>query len=225
MRLSSPSSVLTSHSVNTVLHRIKRSDSPHCPHCPHGIRETLYHYLLAYPHYAGSRRLLQARLRRGASSIPFLLGSKIGIPHLPRYVSDTNRLRTTFGEVRPADGFVIGEKKTKERPPRRSDNREQSPSPESTAIAPLFNAMPDGTGICEDNRLRCPLGRSNHPRPLLTRLPTVAPGFHLTSINVSPDPLLKKNHTRWRRRKDLKEGFAEGTQITFLEMGHISQRQ
>ena len=30
--------------------------------------------------------------------------------------SDTGRLRTTFGEVRPADGFVIKEKELKEKP-------------------------------------------------------------------------------------------------------------
>jgi len=103
--------------LNTVLHRIKRSDTPDCPHCQHGIRETILHYLLECPHYAGARRLLQARLtRRDSSSIPFLLDNRKGIPHLLRYVSDTNRLKATFGEVRPTDGFVIKYKEIKERP-------------------------------------------------------------------------------------------------------------
>ena len=43
-------------------------------------------------------------------SIPFLLGHPISIPHFLRYVSDTKRLRTTFGEVRPDDDFVIKNK-------------------------------------------------------------------------------------------------------------------
>jgi len=108
--------------LNTMLHRINRSDTPDCPHCRNGIRETLLHYLLECPHYAGARRLLQARLtRRNSSSIPFLLDNRRGIPHLLRYVSDTNRLKATFGEVRPADGFVIKYKEIKKRPATRVD--------------------------------------------------------------------------------------------------------
>jgi hypothetical protein len=41
--------------------------------------------------------------------MPFLLGSRTGIPHLLSYVSNANRLRTTFGEVRPADDMIIKE--------------------------------------------------------------------------------------------------------------------
>ena len=99
--------------LNAILHRIKRSDTSECPHCKCGIRETIAHYILSCPHYRGARRLLQAKLRRDASSIPFLLGTRTGIPHLLRYVSNTNRLKTTFGEVRPEDNFVLKEKEKK----------------------------------------------------------------------------------------------------------------
>ena len=109
--------------LNVILHRIKRSDTSECPHCKNGIRESIPHYLLSCPRYAGPRRLLQAKLRRDAYSIPFLLGTRTGIPHLLRYVSDTNRLKATFGEVRPGNDLVLKEKMTKKRnQPRRSND-------------------------------------------------------------------------------------------------------
>jgi len=107
--------------LNEILYRIKRSDTPNCPHCQNGIRETIHHYLLACPHYVEARRTLQTKLGRMASSIPFLLGSRVGIPHLLRYVGDTNRLKATFGGVRPADGFVVKEKEQKEKPHSQTD--------------------------------------------------------------------------------------------------------
>ena len=101
--------------LNSVLHRIKRLDTLDCPHCQQGIRETLLHYLLECPHYAGARRQLHARTGRRSSLIPFLLGNRNGIPHLLRYVGNTNCLKATFGEVRPAEDFVTKEKESKER--------------------------------------------------------------------------------------------------------------
>jgi len=102
--------------LNVVLHRIKRSETSDCPHCKNGIRESIHHFLLMCPHYAGARRLLHAKLRSNASSIPFLIGTQTGIPHLLRYVNNTNRLKATFGEVRPKDDFELEEKKIKEKP-------------------------------------------------------------------------------------------------------------
>jgi len=84
--------------LNSILHRIKRVDTLDCPH------------------YAGARRNLHAQTGQRSSLIPFLLGSRKGIPHLLHYVSNTNRLKATFGEVCPADDFVIKEKEIKERP-------------------------------------------------------------------------------------------------------------
>jgi ribonuclease HI len=101
--------------LNVVLHRIKKAESPNCPHCNNGYKETIFHFLLTCPHYSNARRILQAQLRRKASSIPFLLGSRTGIPHLLRFISDTKRFKATFGEVRPDDGFII-KPKTKKAP-------------------------------------------------------------------------------------------------------------
>jgi len=109
--------------LNVILHQVKRSDTPDCPHCKNGIQETIHHYLLTCPSYAGARRILQAKLKRDTSSIPFLIGTQIGIPHLLRYVSNTKRLAATFGEVRPDDDFKLKEKepKTKQRRQRNED--------------------------------------------------------------------------------------------------------
>ena len=107
--------------LNAVLHRIERSETADCPHCKDGIRETVHHFLLTCPTYAGPRRLLQARLKRDTSSIPFLIGTRKGIPHLLRYISDTKRLRTIFGEVRPDEDFELKEKQSKEKNNRRRE--------------------------------------------------------------------------------------------------------
>ena len=60
--------------------------------------------------------------RRDSSSIPFLLRTRKGIPHLLHYVGNTQRLTTTFGEVRPNNTFEIKEKEIKERPRRQRDH-------------------------------------------------------------------------------------------------------
>lgn len=102
--------------LNVILFRIKRTDSPDCPHCKNGIHETLLHLLFFCPAYDTARRILTNALRRDASSIPYLLGDRRGIPHLLRYVDNTSRLRATFGEVSPPPNFIIKNKEPKKRP-------------------------------------------------------------------------------------------------------------
>ena len=41
--------------LNTVLHRIRRSDTPNCPNCPSGTHETVTHYLFFCPCYYNPR--------------------------------------------------------------------------------------------------------------------------------------------------------------------------
>jgi hypothetical protein len=84
--------------LNRHLHRINKTENPHCPHCP-DTEETVHHYLLECPHYQRQRHTLQNELGRDASSIPFLLTSTEAIAHLVKYVNDTKRLKNTFGEV------------------------------------------------------------------------------------------------------------------------------
>jgi hypothetical protein len=59
----------------------------------------VHHYLLECPHYRHERNLLAITLGRNASSIPFLLSEEEATMPLARYIDDTARLKTTFGEV------------------------------------------------------------------------------------------------------------------------------
>ena len=104
--------------LNQTLHRIKRSPTPFCPHCHPDVIETVHHLLLYCPHYARARRLLQAHLGSQSSSLSFLLGSRHGIPDLLRYIHNTNRLRATFGDVRPPEDFAFKVKTPKKTPSR-----------------------------------------------------------------------------------------------------------
>ena len=102
--------------LNQILFRIKRSDSPFCPHCGNGFHESIFHFPLTCPHYTEARRQLITELGRDTFSIPFLLGTRTGIPPLLRYINKTGRLKTIFGEVRPDDDFefkVIKQKRSK----------------------------------------------------------------------------------------------------------------
>ena len=97
--------------LNDTLFRIKRATSSDCNYCGKGVRESIFHYLLICPHYKTARSILHYELGRKATSIPFLLGTRKGIPHLLHFISKTKRFRATFGEVRPDDDFVIKEKR------------------------------------------------------------------------------------------------------------------
>lgn len=99
--------------LNQILFRIKRAENPFCPHCEPGTIESLTHYIFFCPHYARARGLLQARVGRNEFTSQHLLSNRKGIPHLLRFISDTARLRATFGEVRPDDNLIILEKEKK----------------------------------------------------------------------------------------------------------------
>ena len=96
--------------LNEILYRIKKATSPDCTHCGPGFRESIYHFLFICPHYMHARRILQSSLNRHALTFPFLMGTRSGIPHLLRYVANTNRLSSTFGNIRPDDDLIINEK-------------------------------------------------------------------------------------------------------------------
>jgi ribonuclease HI len=101
--------------LNHILFRIKRAETTHCPHCGQGSNETITHFLFFCPHYARARGRLMASVGRNEFTSTHLMSSRKGIPLLLHYVSDTGRLRATFGEVRPKDNLVIKEKPVKEK--------------------------------------------------------------------------------------------------------------
>ena len=101
--------------LNTVLHRIKRSDTPDCPHCGKGTRETIMHFLFFCPRYNQARQRLDAATQKEKNVYSYLLGNRKGIPTLLHYINDSGRFQTTFGNVKPTPNFIIQEKKSKER--------------------------------------------------------------------------------------------------------------
>ena len=96
--------------LNNVLFRIKRADTPYCPHCDGGYRETTLHFLFFCPHYREIRQKMDEATQWEKKPMTFLLRNRKGIPHLLRYINNTNRLNTTFGDFRPPPDFVIKDK-------------------------------------------------------------------------------------------------------------------
>ncbi|KAG2129734.1 hypothetical protein DEU56DRAFT_741184 [Suillus clintonianus] len=84
--------------LNYHLHRINKSESPHCPTCP-GTNETIHHFIFECPQYQRERHIYANATRRNALSITHLLSSEKATPHLLRYINSTGRLKPTFGEI------------------------------------------------------------------------------------------------------------------------------
>ena len=104
--------------LNNVLFRMKRVDTPKCPHCDNGTRETIMHYLFFCPHYEDARHGIREATRLEKKPLAFLLGDRKGIPHLLRYIDETRRLRSIFGDIGPSSEFTIHDKEPKKpRPP------------------------------------------------------------------------------------------------------------
>lgn len=72
------------------LHRFNKVASPTCPAC-HERAETVTHYLMHCPAYEHMRDLRDAAFPAAANSLSRLLTAEDAIPHLLRYVQDTQR--------------------------------------------------------------------------------------------------------------------------------------
>ncbi|KIJ11388.1 hypothetical protein PAXINDRAFT_84558 [Paxillus involutus ATCC 200175] len=83
--------------LNTHLHHLTKSDTPHCLHCL-GIKEDVDHFILACPQYAREHHMLRRKLRHQAFHLPYLLNEK-AVTTLIDYVHSTGQLKSTFGEV------------------------------------------------------------------------------------------------------------------------------
>lgn len=84
--------------LNKLLHRIRKSDSPHCPHCP-DVEETVHHLIFDCPSYLHERHSLRTALGRKASSLSFLLTDSSATPHVVKYINATGRLKAILGEI------------------------------------------------------------------------------------------------------------------------------
>ncbi|KAG2742180.1 hypothetical protein P692DRAFT_20749314 [Suillus brevipes Sb2] len=83
--------------LNHHLHRINKSDTPHCPICPN-TNETIHHYIFECPQYRKERHIFANAARRDALSIAHILTSDKITPHLIRYINSTGRFKPIFGE-------------------------------------------------------------------------------------------------------------------------------
>jgi ribonuclease HI len=77
--------------LNHHLFRIRKSESPVCPHCRGITVETVKHILLDCPFYRRERHILQSKLRRNATSIPFLLSNPAAVKHTLTFIRSTGR--------------------------------------------------------------------------------------------------------------------------------------
>ncbi|KLO11694.1 hypothetical protein SCHPADRAFT_830666 [Schizopora paradoxa] len=82
--------------LNGHLYRIGRALSADCPHCD-GVIETVGHFLQVCPKYEKERQALQRRVRR-PESIAELLTNPAAFKRVLRFVDDTKRLSTIFGD-------------------------------------------------------------------------------------------------------------------------------
>jgi ribonuclease HI len=88
--------------LNRHLFRIRKVESPVCPHCRGITVETVKHVLLDCPFYRRERHVLQIKLKRNASSIPFLLSSPAAVKHLLTFIHSTGRFKDyTLPDDRP----------------------------------------------------------------------------------------------------------------------------
>ena len=80
------------------LYRIQKAESPLCPHC--GVtRETVHHYLLECPKYNAQRARLESEIGTAARSLKSLLNSPNTLKALFRYIHDTGRFKSTYGDL------------------------------------------------------------------------------------------------------------------------------
>ena len=84
--------------LNYHLHCITKADSPSCPQCGHP-RETVAHLLLDCPEFEGARARMRFKLGTGATSLQYLLTNPKALPPLFRFLHDTQRFATPYGNI------------------------------------------------------------------------------------------------------------------------------
>jgi len=80
------------------LYRINKATSPTCPCCNHGD-ETVHHYLLECQAHRAARREMHRAGGRDTAQITKLLSKPGLLPHLFRFIGQTERFRSVFGEI------------------------------------------------------------------------------------------------------------------------------
>ena len=84
--------------LQTYLHRIQRADSPTCEQCG-TAPETVHHYLRECPAYEEQRERLDGDAGEAATQLRTLLNAPRMMTHLFRYIHNTGRFHTTYGDL------------------------------------------------------------------------------------------------------------------------------
>ena len=84
--------------LNQHLHRIGRSDTPHCQHCP-GTIEDVPHLILFCNRHAHHRHKLTTALGRKAHELSHLLANAKAIRHTLNFLSSTRRFEHLYGDI------------------------------------------------------------------------------------------------------------------------------
>jgi ribonuclease HI len=99
--------------LNQHLFRIRKVESPVCPHCRGLTVETVKHVLIDCPFYRRERHILQQKLRRNATSIPFLLSNPVAVKHVLTFIRSTGRFKS-YEEPKEEDRLMTNARRRAE---------------------------------------------------------------------------------------------------------------
>jgi len=81
------------------LKRIKKEAGSTCLNCGQGSEETVEHFILECPAYKRERQKLRAKGRGKHRDWKWLLGTKIGMREVVKFIGRTERLKGVYGSV------------------------------------------------------------------------------------------------------------------------------
>ncbi|KAI0724724.1 hypothetical protein C8Q72DRAFT_656222 [Fomitopsis betulina] len=95
--------------------RIQRADTPVCEQCG-AAPETVHHFLRECPAYDVQRERLDGDAGEAATQLRTLLNTPRMMSHLFRYIHDTQRFHSTYGDLTPRNPTARPELKNRTRP-------------------------------------------------------------------------------------------------------------
>jgi hypothetical protein len=99
--------------LNQHLFRIRKVEPPVWPHCRGLTVETVKHVLIDCPFYRHEWHILQQKLRRNATSIPFLLSSPVAVKHVLTFIRSTGRFKS-YEEPKEEDQLMTNARRNAE---------------------------------------------------------------------------------------------------------------
>ncbi|KAI0726616.1 hypothetical protein C8Q72DRAFT_767927 [Fomitopsis betulina] len=94
---------------------LQRADTPICEQCG-AAPETVHHFLRECPAYDVQRERLDGDAGEAATQLRTLLNTPRMMSHLFRYIHDTQRFHSTYGDLTPRNPTARPELKNRTRP-------------------------------------------------------------------------------------------------------------